>query len=277
MTVSIPPRANIAEAWVDALDVAVTYRSGVTTNLVLTVTDPLSDPHAGVADLVGMALAGAKRQRVETVANTLFPRSLYRNSGPSWFPGMSKASEEKLNACATRLYENYIDMLETLKTEPTNRRGTYFSRMITWPGKDAGGVNQLSKRVEQLRNAHERNQASYSAADLTLEKPGEAVTIMEYAADDNRTMSFPCLVHISMTVHEGRLSLTALYRNWFLITRGFGNLVGLSRLLAFLCDQTGYTPGELVIHATKVSAEFNPYRKREITSMVESARAVLSE
>lgn len=276
MTVFVPPRSNIAEAWVDALDVAVSFKGGIATNFVVTVTDPLNDADAGVTALVGSALTTAKRQKIETVANTLFPRSLYRNRGVSWSPQMSKADMTKLDESADRLYANYLGMLDTLKTEPTNSRGTYFSRMITWPGKDVGGINQLAKRVAQLRAAHRNNQKSQSAADMTLEEPGEAVTIMEYAADDNRKMSFPCLVHISMTVHEGRLSLTAVYRNWYLITRGFGNLVGLSRLLAFLCDQTGYQPGELVIHATKVSAEFTPYRKADIVKMVASARAVLN-
>lgn len=275
MTVYIAPGTNIADAWVDALDAAAAFKGGITTNLVVTVTDPLADPNAGVTALVGDALKAAKQQKIETVANTLFPRSLYRNRGPSWSPQMSNADVQKLDKSAARLYANYLGMLDTLKSERPNSRGTYFSRMITWPGKEVGGINQLAKRVEQLRKAHKNNQKSQSAADITLEEPGEAVTIMEYAANDNRKMSFPCLVHISMTVHEGRLSLTAVYRNWFLITRGYGNLIGLSRLLAFLCDQTGYLPGDLVIHATKVSAEFNPYRKADIITMIASARRLL--
>lgn len=275
MTSYVAPRANIAEAWVDALEQAANFTGGVTTGFIVTVTDPLADPDTGVAGLVGAALSKAKRQRVETVANTLFPRSLYRNSGPSWSPQMNKAAVKKLDEAAERLYANYIDMLPTLMSEPTNNRGTYFSRMVTWNGKSAGGINQLAKRVAQLRKAHQNGQKSQSAADVTLEVPGENVTIMEYAPNDNRKMSFPCLVHISMTVHEGRLSLTAVYRNWFLITRGFGNLVGLSRLLAFLCDQTGYAPGELVVYATKVSAEFKPYRKADIIELVAAARKVL--
>lgn len=276
MTVFVPSRANIAEAWVDALEAAAAFRGGITTNFVVTVTDPLTDPNAGVTALVGEVLRAARQQKVETVANTLFPRSLYRNRGPSWSPHMGKADVQKLDESADRLYSNYLGMLDTLKSEPTNNRGTYFSRMITWPGKDIGGINQLAKRVEQLRKAHKNRQQSQSAADITLEEPGETATIMEYAANDNRKMSFPCLVHISMTVHEGQLSLTAVYRNWFLITRGYGNLVGLSRLLAFLCDQTGYLPGELVVHATKVSAEFKPYRKADVLTMVASARGILS-
>ena len=276
MTVSIPSRANIAEAWVDALGAAASFKGGITTNFVVTVTDPLADAHAGVTGLVGKALAAAKRQPVETVANTLFPRSLYRNSGPSWSAALKKDAVQKLDDSADRLYANYTGMLDTLKTDKNNARGTYFSRMITWPGKDPGGVNQLAKRVDQLRSAHKRRQNSQSAADMTLEIPGEEVTVMEYAADDNRTISFPCLVHISMTVHDGHLSLTAVYRNWFLITRGYGNLIGLSRLLAFMCDQTGYQPGELVIHATKVSAEYSPYRKGDILKLVSDAKGLMS-
>ena len=53
----------------------------------------------------------------------------------------------------------------------------------------------------------------------------------------------------------GRCTALAVYRHQYLITKAYGNLVGLSRLMHFLCEQTGAECGELVVHATLADAE----------------------
>ena len=79
-----------------------------------------------------------------------------------------------------------------------------------------------------------------------------------YAATDRRTRSFPCLTHIDLTLHRGRLHAMAVYRHQYLIEKAYGNLLGLSWLLQFLCQQTGYTMGELVVHATLADSQGGP-------------------
>src|SRR5262249_18505243 len=70
-----------------------------------------------------------------------------------------------------------------------------------------------------------------------------------------RTRGFPCLTHVDLTLHRGRLHATAVYRHQYLIDKAYGNLLGLSWLLQFLCQQTGYQLGELVVHATLADAQ----------------------
>jgi hypothetical protein len=205
---------------------------------------------------------------------------LYRSPGGSWRPN-EPAIEDALDAAAGRLYRNYLTMLPTLMTHPENESGTYFSRMIAWPGKpETGGLNQLDKRIHYLRLAHGRGDRSHNASDITLQFAEDRddvspLSVQEYAATDDRQTSFPCLVHISLTVHQGRISMGVVYRHWFTITKGFGNLLGLSRLLHFLAEQTGYGVGELMVTATKGNAERTPFRRAGVDGLLLRTRAVL--
>jgi thymidylate synthase len=72
---------------------------------------------------------------------------------------------------------------------------------------------------------------------------------------DKRRRGFPCLTHIDFTLHDGRLHCMAVYRHQYLIEKAYGNMLGLSRLLGFVCQQTGYEAGELVVHATMADAQ----------------------
>jgi thymidylate synthase len=80
-------------------------------------------------------------------------------------------------------------------------------------------------------------------------------------------------VHIDLTVFEGRLSMAAVYRHQFLITKAYGNLLGLSRLLGFLAQQSGYAVGELVVHATMADLEQDTYGKPGVEGLIDAARS----
>lgn len=59
---------------------------------------------------------------------------------------------------------------------------------------------------------------------------------------------------IDLTLLDGTLHCTAVYRHRYLIAKAYGNLVGVSDLMHFLCEQTGAECGELVVHATLADA-----------------------
>ena len=136
--------------------------------------------------------------------------------------------------------------------------------MISWPGKTAGGFNQLAARIERLRAEHSAGKTTNNtldmdlAADALVDNPtGEEDVpgVQVYAATDQRTRSFPCLTHIDLTLFQGRLHATAVYRHQYLIDKAYGNLLGLSWLMHFLCQQSGFEVGELVVHATLADAQ----------------------
>ena len=84
------------------------------------------------------------------------------------------------------------------------------------------------------------------------------------------------MVHIDISVRNGALSLLAVYRHWHLITRGYGNLVGLARLQEFLCQQTGFKPGELAVVAGHANAERTEYSgKSGVAAILKDSVAAL--
>jgi hypothetical protein len=77
------------------------------------------------------------------------------------------------------------------------------------------------------------------------------MSIYDPDQDSNRYLNAPCLSHLSFKRHPDlRLSLTAMYRNHFYISRCLGNLIGLGRLQKFVADETGLTVGSLTCVST---------------------------
>jgi thymidylate synthase len=68
-------------------------------------------------------------------------------------------------------------------------------------------------------------------------------------------MSFPCLAHISLHLHEHQLHMQAVYRNEFLIGRAYGNYLGLAQLQAYIATAAGVGVGELLITAGHVELD----------------------
>lgn len=254
--IALPPVASVSEAWVRSLERVVAEPGGRLVHLVVTVTDPGSEIPA-VRGVIDDALEQAGSQSIDTVAETIFPSSLYPDPGFGWLPGISADKEAELDMAADALYASYSDMLSLLLTAPGNSRGTYFGRIVSWPGKAAGGVNQLATRVSALRSEHDAGRRKNNTLDIDVAADADdaARGLQVYAATDKRRRGFPCLTHIDLTLHDGALHCLAVYRHQYLVDKAYGNMLGLSALLRFLCQQSGYQPGELVVHATMADAQ----------------------
>jgi len=150
--------------------------------------------------------------------------------------------------------------------------------MVSWPGKTGGGRNQIADRITSLRRARDANHQRRGVDDIVIGgeaeglMSGTCVGLQVYAAGDRRVRGFPCLVHIDLTLFGGRLSMAAVYRHQYLVTKAYGNLLGLTRLQAFLAQQSGYELGELVVHATMADAEHDTYTKEGVGELIISAR-----
>lgn len=274
----LQPAQGISEAWIDVLADINALPNGTATNVMLTIPAPASPDQQAVRLVLDEELRQRGNHAVATVANTLFPTAFYAPPAFDWTPELPQAQIDELDEAANSLYREYLEILPSLTRVPANNRGTYFSRMIAWPGKVGAGVNQLQERITFLRSEHGNSRRTSNASDLVIAGDAEGVGIQEYAATDRRPRGFPCLVHIDLSVHNGTLSLTALYRHWHLITRAYGNMIGLTRLLEFLCQQTGFAVGELVIVAGYANAEHSDYGgKSGVTNLLDRARAALPE
>jgi hypothetical protein len=275
--IAFPPVRSLEEAWLLALERAEATRDGRLLHAVLAVTNPEA-PLTGVVRANDELLLPRKHHSVDTVANTIFPANLYAPPEIDYHPSLRPEQIQVLNAAADDLYTSYEEMLPDLRTFNGNDRGTYFARLIAWPGNKTAGYNQLKRRVEQLRSHRNRGHSVSNAADLTVEGTAEiesvqAAGLQMYKSNDERQMAFPCLVHIDLSVVDNHINIMAVYRHWHLVQKAYGNLIGLTRLLYFLAQQTGYEPGELMIHATVANTEigaFNHAVLRELIARVQS-------
>lgn len=274
----MPPAQGLSEAWIDVLAAMNAEPDGTATNVMVTIPAPTPADEPAVRLVLDQELRRRDNHQVATVANTLFPSALYVPLDFAWAPDLPQPQVDELDAAANDLYSNYLEILPTLKHVHANAGGTYFSRMIAWPGKVGPGINQLEERIAYLRTERTNGRRTSNASDLVIAGDGEGIGIQEYAATDRRTRGFPCLVHIDLSVHQGSLSLTALYRHWHLITRAYGNMLGLTQLQQFLCQQTGLAVGELVVIAGYANAEHRDYGGRSgVAALVEQARAALPD
>ena len=263
---------TLSEAWLKALTHSASQRGGRCVHLVMTVENPGSEDEA-VRDALDRALDATGTPSVETVAGTIFPRALYRSPGFSWSPDLDEPAVSALDTAARDLYERYEQMLPLLLKFPGNSRGTYFARMISWPGKEPGGTNQLDMKISRIRGEFANRRRTNNTLDIDVGADALAseplAGVQVYAPSDRRIRGFPCLVHIDFTLVDGTLHCLAVYRHQYLITKAYGNLVGLSRLMHFLCQQTGADCGELVVHVTLADAQpSHPARPRELVRSI---------
>jgi hypothetical protein len=278
MSELLPCVRSVSEAWLLSLERTAEAPGGRAVHVISTVTDPGAEIEA-VRSVLDDALKTAGAQSVETVAETIFPASIYPDPGADWSPGLPTGERDRLDRAAEALYTAYSDMLPLLLTANGNHSGTYFSRMISWPGKGPGGFNQLAARIERLRGENAAGKRTHNALDMDLgadaladdpnEDGDDLRGIQVYAVTDKRTRAFPCLTHIDLTLHQGQLHAMAVYRHQYLIDKAYGNLLGLSWLMHFLCQQSGFDVGELVVHATFADAQV---RSRAL-SLCREARA----
>jgi hypothetical protein len=278
----IAPVANISDAWIDVLAAMNSEPGGTATNVMVTVEQPTAPDIAEVRSVLDSTLGARAQHSVATVANTLFPSAFYADPGYDWAPTLPEEAIEALDASANALYKEYIEILPSLKRVKANQTGTYFARMVSWPGKTGDGTNQLADRIHYFRRSRLRGESTQNSSDIAISGDGEAASagagLQEYAASDRRQLGFPCLVHIDLSAHNGVLSLTAVYRHWHLVTRGYGNMIGLAQLLQFLAQQTGYAVGELVVVAGYANAERGSYGGQSgINSLLTDARTARPE
>lgn len=266
---------NVSQAWLETLEAARGARGGRQVHIATAISDPLAEV-AEVRAVIDSFLSDRNEQSTETVAETIFPSSLYQDPGFTWEPGIDKGKEAALDAAAADLYDGYIDMLPMLMTINANNRGTYFSRMIHWPGNQAEGINQLALRIARIRSLANNNTRTNNTLDIdvaadALEEDGNLPGVQLYAVTDMRTRGFPCLTHVDLTLLNGVLHCTAVYRHQYLVKKAYGNLVGLAALMQFLSQQTGCEVGELMVHATMADSE----KHSGTTELIAAARTAL--
>ena len=232
---------NISTAWVEALDRLVAA-GGEAVNLTVVIADPTAEASEirTVVDTFVEERRRARRRSVETVesvANTIFPQSLY----------IERLGED----AEAHLYE--MERSGRGVSRRRNPYGTYFERMVAWPdgrarrGESVETFNQLDQALTRLRRLRKQGTRRGNQFEVGLACPADDAIAMPVVVPgrDTLTIGFPCLSHVSLSLQQGVVHMTALYRNHDFIKRAYGNYVGLGRMLRFVAQQSGWPMGEL--------------------------------
>ena len=159
---------------------------------------------------VDVSLATNSLQSCHTVANTIFPESLWNRK------------KER-----TLLYERYLRSLNQIRKCKGNCNGIYFERLIAY-GENK--IKQLEYIIETYtkKGNHRRSALQASLYDPTCD------------ATDQRQRGFPCLQQVGFSrLGKSGLCVTGYYPKEHILDRGYGNYLGLCRLGQFMASEMG--------------------------------------
>lgn len=239
---------TLSDAWLADLD-HLLGNGGEQLNLVTTIADPaLGRLDSRVIDELDGWLIRKGKQRVGTVANTIFPESYLRGT-----------------ANRQEFYQRYQASLHRLRGLPKNGRGTYFGRLIEYPAsadvKHGESTNQIEGIIQRLQIQLRSGKPKRFAYQAQVFAPGR---------DDTTSMGFPCLSFLSFQLDQGCICLTAVYRNQYYFERALGNFVGLARIQRFVADAVDLKLGSLTVHACH--AEIDCLGQRETEELICACR-----
>jgi len=208
---------SFSDAWLRAVTQAMNSLEHEISPLVVVIEltrGAVLEEDFSVRNALDEALLLSGNATVETVSNTIFPNSL-------WNPGRPRAE----------LFDRYQSILPKVRRYPPNRRGVYFERFMSYPGKRGQrGRNQLDDIISSFRKGNHRRSA------LQL-----GVFVPEVDINDSRQLGFPCLQQVAFEpdASRGSLAVTGFYAMQYLFRRAYGNYVGLARLGQFVAHELG--------------------------------------
>jgi hypothetical protein len=248
MTTDFIEDSNLSRAWARAVH-PMTLRRGVTeiSPLCVSITgfkegvvheDPL------VRRALDAALTAGLRQDCHTVANTIFPQSMWNPAAPR-------------SALFARYERSIARMTQASKK---NRHGLYFQRLIQ--GGPELHPNQLDFVIH-----------TYTA------RPGvrrSALQVAVYDAKRDQTAAaqrgFPCLQHVTFAPDGDKLNVNAFYATQYAFERAYGNYLGLCRLGRFVAHELGLTLARMTCLTGIMLRDSLPARgKRQLMTAIKGA------
>jgi hypothetical protein len=225
--------ANLSVAWARAFSVVSAKYGRELSPFLVSITGF----HSGIVSeekelrhALDTSLEESGHQSIETIANTIFPESLWRRSGCD----------------RTKLFAEYIENLPdyVAMAPEKNCCGLYFARLIAFDLDPTTG-NQLP-HIPVERTPNKGNQLEFIIRKWQdgLRRRGMFQACVFDPVRDHTGAAqqpFPCLQHISLVPDEssGTLCLNAFYATQQLFVKAYGNWLGLARLGLFLAHEMG--------------------------------------
>jgi thymidylate synthase len=251
--VSVYLRAEtIADAWTQIMGHLLQQPHGKCFHLVTTIADPVTEVREVTRVVDALANAAGTMSTMEN-ANAIWPHVLAR-------PGL------EFDKVMWRVKELAVPVIK--RANPKNS-DSYLGRIVGWRSKDESDkVPQLENMISRMQKERLNPGPKTSVYEIAIFSPGL----------DAGYLGFPCLSHLSfkLDVETKRIHLTALYRNHHFVTHGYGNFLGLGRLIRFVGDQVGYQAGEMMSISTHADAEFDCGKSRIAKHVLEANRILKS-
>jgi hypothetical protein len=204
---------NISRAWERAAMLANSAPQKEVTNLVVNIEGlgkggPPED--SKLRSALDLSLEQNGKFSVNTVASTIFPKSLWNPAAPR-----------------QQLYERYMRLWPRIASCPNNRRGTYFQRLISYPVSNQPTFNQLEFVISSYKSGLRRR----SALQCGILNPPIDLNATPY-------QGFPCMQQLSFHKEgEASLRVSALYPMHYLWARAYGNYLGIINLGRFMARE----------------------------------------
>ncbi len=200
-----------------------------------------------VRDLVDITLADLNQKSVPTVASTIFPASL-------WSPKDARS----------RLYARFDNIWPRISKERGNANGHYFRRLVAFGDDSSVQVNQLEHIITTFQvGNHRRSALIASIFDPTQDHSHQ------------RQRGFPCLHQVCFGHSTAGLSVTGFYALQHIVTKGYGNYLGLARLGQFLAHELGLSLAKVSCVAAAGNLG-NNVSKRAVGPLVDALRTRLN-
>lgn len=241
---------TVADAWIKIMGHLLTQPHGKCFHLITTIANPAVET-AEITRIVDRLADEAHTMSTMENANSIWPHLLARRG-------------QEFDKAIKRVRDFAVPLI---KAANSNRKDSYVERLVAWRGKDGGEkVSQLENVIGRMRNEVGNRAPKSSSYEIAIFSPGL----------DAGYMGFPCLSHLSfkLDADQEKIHLTALYRNHHFVTHGYGNFLGLGRLIKFVAAQVGYGAGELVSVSTHADAELE-LGKARIEKWVHEAKKAL--
>lgn len=254
---------SITQAWLDGMALLQQQPGNTAFNVVLDISTPhvLGEQDRAVLAKVDRFLAGHGKNRLQTVANTIFPEALYRRYGAD---GVFKVYPSKV--------------YPVLKKE--NPWGTYVHRMVRRENRAGKVVNPLENVITALKTEIRSRGPKRARYELGMTDPFMDISIADPALPSaKKAIGGPCLSHLSFKLDpaSGQVRLVVFYRSHYYVERALGNLVGLARLLSFVANEAGLSPGPLTCISSYARIDVGPHwRRSEIDQLVSECKSMLT-
>lgn len=210
---------NCLTAWRDACSFIINNGNGF--NLIVQIDSPLSYTNLQLTEIINSGIIS--NRILSDVVNTIFPWKLKSRN-------VNLTNEEFYN-----LHEQLYYRGKTLHPRNNGLWGNYFLRFTRFGNSK---INQLQNIINAINSRNNQYAACYmmhvSSADTD---------------SNTRNIGNPCLQYVQFGQDGNTLNLTAVYRNHDFLRKALGNYIGLSKLLEFVCIQTGRNIGTFACHS----------------------------